>query len=101
MNNANLDVQVQDIDRLGTVASIMDEIDLVGGSGTPIGMHPQQVRWIFLQTAIMEGWANAIQRLISAFTRNIAVVNCLEYALYSLRINPIRNEAEFFYQLFS
>ena len=43
MNNSNLDIQVQDIDHLGIVAGIVDEIDLVGEIDRQIGVHPQQI----------------------------------------------------------
>jgi len=43
MNNSNLDIQVQDIDHLGIVAGIVDEIDLVGENDRQIGVHPQQI----------------------------------------------------------
>jgi len=43
MNNSNLDIQVQDIDHLGIVAGIVDEIGLVEEIDRQIGVHPQQI----------------------------------------------------------
>ena len=54
MDNIDLDIQFQDIHRLGIVASIVDEIDLPSEICDPIGIYLHQVRYRSGRSAMCE-----------------------------------------------